>query len=80
MFILIDRQSLILKNGGKKSFSYEDKAIMSFIAMRRMSLKILLCESVFVPTDKQTLTLKNEGKRTSFMKPKHQFHLFQRGK
>ena len=35
LFVLIDRHSLILKNGGEKSFSYETKALMSFIPMRR---------------------------------------------
>ena len=38
MFVLIDGRTLILKNGGKKSFSCETKALMSFIPMRRMSL------------------------------------------
>ena len=38
VFVLIDRWTLTLKNGGKKNFTYETKALMSFIAMRRMSL------------------------------------------
>ena len=38
MFILIDRRTLILKSGGKRSFSYETKASMTFILMSGMSL------------------------------------------
>ena len=38
VFILIGIQTLIQKNGRMKSFSYETKASMSFILMRRMSL------------------------------------------
>ena len=34
----IDKQTLILKKGGKRSFSYKTKASMLFISMRRMSL------------------------------------------
>ena len=82
MFILIDERTLILKNGGKKSFSYETKASMSFIPIRRMSYgakiwkgRRLLCESVFVPINKQTLTLKNMEREAFLMNPKHQCHL-----
>ena len=56
MFVLTDRQSLILKVGKKKNFSYETKAPMSFIPIRRISLwcpifkrKETICEPVFVP-------------------------------
>ena len=38
MFVPIDKQNLSQKNGGKRSFSYEIKASMSFILMSRMSL------------------------------------------
>ena len=38
VFIQIDKWTLIVKNDGKRSFSYETKASMSFIPMRRMSL------------------------------------------
>ena len=34
IFIKIDKQNLILKNGGKRSFSYETKASISFILIR----------------------------------------------
>ena len=71
MFIQIDEWSLILKNGRKKSFSYETKASMSFIPIRRMSYvsqlwkeRRLLREFVFIQIDKQTLILKNGGKRS----------------
>ena len=36
VFIPIDRQTLIIKNGGKWCFSYESKASMSFIPMSRI--------------------------------------------
>ena len=71
MFVPIQKKTLILKNSGKRSFSYEAKATMSFILMRRMSLwclimkeKWLLYESVFVPIHKWTLTLKNNGMKS----------------
>ena len=38
VFIQIDKWTLIVKNDGNRSFSYETKASMSFIPMRRMSL------------------------------------------
>ena len=38
MFIPIEKRTLILKNGGKKSFSYKTKASISFIPIRKMSL------------------------------------------
>ena len=37
-FVPIEKRSLILKNRGKGSFSYETKDPMSFVQMRRMSL------------------------------------------
>ena len=42
VFVQIERQTLILKNGWKKSFSYKTKALVSFIQMRRMSLWFLI--------------------------------------
>ena len=42
MFIQIDKQTLFIKNGGNKSFSYKTKASMSFILMRTMSLQFLI--------------------------------------
>ena len=38
IFVLIDKWTLTLKNDGKRSFSYETKASMSFIPIRRMCL------------------------------------------
>ena len=38
MFVMIDRITLIQKNGGKKSFSYQAKASMSSIPTRRICL------------------------------------------
>ena len=38
IFVLIDRQTLILKYGWNKSFLNETKASMTFILMREMSL------------------------------------------
>ena len=38
VFIPIDKWTLVVKNGRKWSFSYETKASISFIQMRRMSL------------------------------------------
>ena len=42
MFVLIDKRTLVLKNGWKKIFSHEMKTSMSFIPMRRMSLWFLI--------------------------------------
>ena len=63
--------TLTLKNGRKRSFSYETKALMLFILIRRMSLKFpimkkkrLLCESVFVLIDRWNLILKNGGRKS----------------
>ena len=38
VFVLIGKQTLILKNGENKSFLKETKASMSFIPMSRMNL------------------------------------------
>ena len=46
VFVLIDRWSLILKNGRKNNFSYETKASMSFIQMRKMSLWCLILKGM----------------------------------
>ena len=59
MFVLIDRQTLILKNFRNKSFLNKTKALMSYILIKRMSLWCpimknirLLCEFGFVPIDR----------------------------
>ena len=71
MFAPIDKLTLNLKHGGKRRFSYETKASMSFIPMNRTSYgtqsrkeRRLLCESMFILTDRRTLILKKGGKRT----------------
>ena len=38
VFVTIKKWTLILKNGGRRSFAYETKATMSFIQMSRTSL------------------------------------------
>ena len=80
----IDKRTLILKNGGKRSLSYETKASMLFIPMSRMSLwflimkwKEIICESIFVLIDKQNLTIKKVGRKAFLMKQKHECHLSQ---
>ena len=42
IFVLVDKWTLILKNGGKKSFLNETKALTSFILIRGMSLWCLI--------------------------------------
>ena len=71
MFVLTGKQTLTLKNRGERSFSYETKASMSFIPIRRISSwcpivkgKRLLSESLYVSIDIQTLILKNGGKKS----------------
>ena len=77
MFVRIDKRILTLKNGGKRSFSYETKASKPFIPISRMNLwcaswkeKILLCNSKFVPIETRSLIPKIEGKRRFFYKTK----------
>ena len=67
------------RNDGKKSFSFETKASILLILMRRMSLwctimegkEITMCICIFVLVDKWTLTLKILERKTFLMKPKH---------
>ena len=44
VFVLIDKWTLTQKNGGKKSFSYEIKALMSFIPIERQTLILKMVE------------------------------------
>ena len=69
MFIPIDWWNLILKDCGKKRFSYKNKASMSFIPIRGMCLwfpimkkKRLLLAFVFILIDRWRLILKYGGK------------------
>ena len=78
MFIQIDKGTLILKNGGKRSFLYKTKELMSFIPMRRMSLwfPIMKRKEIIMwirvsPNSK--MILKTVGGKAFLMKPKHQF-------
>ena len=71
VFVLIDGWTLIQKNGGKKSFSYESKASTSFIPIRRMWLWCpimkkmkLLHASMFVRIDGIIMIPKNGGKKS----------------
>ena len=82
MVILIHKQSLILKNDGKKSFSSKTKASMSFIPMMRMKLWCLILKRKKIitwfsvcPNCKRTLIVKIDGKEAFLMKSKHQCHL-----
>ena len=86
MFILINRRTLVPKNGGKKSFSYETKASIHLsqwgewiCGAQSLKERRLLCESVFIPIEKWTLILKMVEREVFLMKPRHQYHLSQRG-
>ena len=71
MFVPIEKQTLIPKNGGKRSFSMNPKRQCHSSQWRdwvygaqSWKEKRLLCEFVFVPNEKQTLILKNGGERS----------------
>ena len=80
VFIPIDGWTLILKNGGKRSFSYKAEALIHLsrsgeriCGTQSLKERKLLCESVFILIERWTLTLKM-GQREAFLfKPKHQF-------
>ena len=70
------------KNGRKKSFSYETKASIPFIPMRRMNLWCPIIKSKEItmwiwvyPIEKWTLILKMVIRDVFLMKPKHEYHL-----
>ena len=70
MFDTIDGIMLILKNSGKKSISYQTKASMSSIPIRRMCLWCLIMKksrliraSMFPMTGNIILSPKNGGKK-----------------
>ena len=74
------RMNINSKNGRKKCFSYETKARMPFIPMRRMWFwcvimkeKRLLCEFIFAQIDEWTLILKMTESEVFLMNPNHQF-------
>ena len=73
------------KNSEKRSLSYETKASMSFIVIRKWVYgsstwkeRTLLCESVPTPIGRKTLILKMVGSEVFFLKPKHQFIILKR--
>ena len=74
VYVLVDKWTLTLKNGGTRSFSYETKASTSFVPMRRMCLwspimkrKEITMWTLFIPIDKWTLTLKNNERSFSYL-------------
>ena len=84
MFIPIDRQTLILKNGGKWSFFGKTKASIHLSkwgewlwGAQSLIEKRLSCESVFILINWQTLIVKMVEWKAFLMKPKHQCHLSQ---
>ena len=68
------------ENGGRKRFSWQTKAWISFNPKRRKRLwwlitekKRLLCETMFVEIDQRTLFLKIVEREVFLGKPKHRF-------
>ena len=66
------------KNGWKRSFSYETKASISFISMKRMCLwcPIMKKNEIIMwirvcPNWRMSINSKNRGKKVFLMKPKH---------
>ena len=84
MIIPIDKWTLVLKNGAKRSFSYATKASTHlsqqgecvYIA-QSWKEKRLLCESLFIPIQRRTSILKMVKREVFPMKPKHRYHLSQ---
>ena len=74
MFVLIDKQNLTLKTDGKRSFSFETKASISFILMKWICLwclvmkkkEIILWICVY-PNWKMNFYSKNSKKRSFFL-------------
>ena len=69
------------KIGNKRTFSYETKASISLIPMRRMCLSCpvtkkwwVLCESMFISIEIRTSILKKVIREVFLMIPKHQYH------
>ena len=86
VFTTFDRRTLILKNGGKWSFSYEMKASIHLsqqvkwtYGAQSLKERRLVCESMIIPIKGRTL-IPNLIEREVFLsKPKHQYHLYQWG-
>ena len=73
------RMNINSKNGEKKCFSYETKAWIPFIPIRRMCFwcvitkeRRLLCEFIFAQIEERTLILKMAESEVFLMNPKHQ--------
>ena len=78
MFVPLDKWTITLKNDGKRSFSFETKALISFILMRRISLWCAIMKGNAItmwicvcPNWQITLTLKVMEKEAFLLKPKH---------
>ena len=74
------------KNGYKRSFSYESKASISFIPLKRLCWWCIITKTkdiiVWIQVYrnwKMKFNSKNSRRRGCFMKPKHQYHLSQWG-
>ena len=70
------------KNGSHRSFSYEAKAPISFIPMRRMCLwclimrrKEIIMQILFIPLERRASILKMVKKEVFLMNPKRQYYL-----
>ena len=81
MFIPIDKRTLILKNSGKWSFSYESKASIdlsqwgeSIFGAQSWKEKILLHEYVSAQINRRTLIPRLVESKVFLMKPNHQYH------
>ena len=86
MFIPIDRQTLILNNGGMWNLSYLTKASIHLsewgewiYGAQSLKERVWLCECVFIPIEKWTLTLKMVEIYVFPLKPTLQYHLSQWG-
>ena len=86
VFIPIDRWTLILKNGEKWSFSYENKVSIYLsqwaewiCGAKSLKEKRLLCECMFILIERRTLIIKIVERKVFPMKPKYQYQLSQLG-
>ena len=77
MFIPIDKWSLILKNGGEWSFSYETQVSIHLsqcgewiYGAQLLIEKRLQCESVFILIERWNLILKMVEREIFLIKPK----------
>ena len=86
MFILINRRTFILKNGGKWSISYKTEASIHLSQWREWIYgsqlgkeRKLLRETIFIPIDRWALILKNGGKWSFSYETLASIHLSQWG-